>query len=116
MMNAELATANETRIIIPTVYRSNYLEGLSLMSNHGDPDTLIKTLDFSQRYVYGFDWSDFRSTLSVLRKTHAFLRPEEGDRNGIRLRLPRPSDFVPADNDENDGGDGSGGGASGGGR
>jgi len=93
MMNAELASANESRIIIPTVYRSNYLEGLSLMSNHGDPDALVKTLDFGQRYVQALDWSDFRSTLDVLRKTNAFLRPEEGDRNGIRLRLPRASDF-----------------------
>jgi hypothetical protein len=113
MMNAELAAANESRIIIPTIYRSNYLEGLSLMTNHGDPDALIKTLDFAQRYVHSFEWSNFDQTLKVLEKTHAFIRPEEGDRNGIRLRLPRTVDFAP-DTDDNDGGDGSGGGASGG--
>ncbi|TCU34553.1 hypothetical protein EV129_112170 [Rhizobium azibense] len=113
MMNAELAAANESRIIIPTKYRSNYLEGLSLMSNHGNPDTLIKTLEFGQRYVHSFDWSNFDQSLDVLKKTNAFMRPEEGDRDGIRLRLPRAADFAP-DNDENDGGDGSGGGASGG--
>jgi hypothetical protein len=113
MMNAELASAKESRIIIPTIYRSNYLEGLSLMTNHGDPDTLIKTLDFTQRYVHSFDWSNFDQSRKVLEKTHAFIRPEDGDRNGIRLRLPRASDFAPENND-NDGDDGSGGGASGG--
>ncbi|MBB5574972.1 Fic family protein [Rhizobium paranaense] len=109
MMNAELAVANESRIIIPTIYRSNCLEGLSLMSTHGDPDTLIRTLDFGQRYVHSFHWSNLDQTMDVLKKTNAFLRPEEGDRNGIRLRLPRAVDFA-RDNDENDGGGGASGG------
>jgi hypothetical protein len=112
MMNAELVFANESRIIIPTVYRSDYLAGLSLMSNHGNPSTLIKTLEFGQRYVHSFDWSDFRSTYSVLRKTNAFIRPEKGDEHAIRLRLPNAADFAP--DDDNDGGDGAGGGMSGG--
>ncbi|WP_166141451.1 Fic family protein [Methylosinus sp. RM1] len=110
MMNAELESARETRIIVPTIYRSNYLAGLKSLNLGDNPTTLIRTLDFAQRYTSSIDWSDFETALAVLRKTNAFVRPEEGDLFGIRLRLAIPADFA----DENDGGDGAGGGASGG--
>ncbi|MES0881788.1 Fic family protein [Roseibium sp. SCP14] len=110
MMNAELSAANETRIIIPTVFRSNYLEGLRLMSNQGVPYTLIKTLDFAQRYAQAIEWSTIPRAISLLNKTNAFVLPEVGDSIGIRLRLPTASDYE----DEYDGGDGAGGGMAGG--
>ena len=31
MMNAELVAANQARVIIPTVYRNNYLSGLKAL-------------------------------------------------------------------------------------
>ncbi|RUW46139.1 cell filamentation protein Fic [Mesorhizobium sp. M1A.F.Ca.ET.072.01.1.1] len=105
MMNAELTTSKETRIIIPTVYRSNYLEGLRMTTNAGDPSALIRTLEFAQRYVHAINWSTLQRATSFLTKTNAFVRPEVGDREAIRLRLPRPED---------DDGDGSGGSMSGG--
>jgi hypothetical protein len=97
MMNAELSAGDEARIIIPTVFRSNYLEGLRLMSNHGVPDTLIRTLDFAQRYAQAIEWSSLPRALSLLRRTNAFVLPEEGDRDGTRLRLPRAEDFADDD-------------------
>lgn len=92
MMNAELTAAKQTRIIIPTVYRSNYLEGLRMATNTGDPHTLIKTLEFAQRYVHAINWSTIEKATSLLSRTNAFVRPEVGDREAIRLRLPRPED------------------------
>ncbi|TBF36988.1 Fic family protein [Rhizobium leguminosarum] len=112
MMNAELSGGGETRIIIPTVFRSNYLESLRLMSNHGVPDALIRTHDFAQRYAQAIEWSSLPRAISVLRKTNAFVLPEVGDREGYRLRLPRAVDFE--DDDDNDGGDGTGGAMAGG--
>ncbi|MCS3743394.1 MULTISPECIES: Fic family protein [unclassified Rhizobium] len=109
MMNAELSAGNEARIIIPTVYRSNYLEGLRLMSNYGNPDTLLKTLEFGQRYSHAIDWTTLPGAMALLSKTNAFVLPEVGDREGIRLRLPRADDYH-----DNDGGDGTGGAMSGG--
>ncbi|MCO5081325.1 MAG: Fic family protein [Rhizobiaceae bacterium] len=104
MMNAELTAAKETRIIIPTVYRSNYLEGLRMATNAGDPHTLIRTLEFAQRYVHAINWSTIERATSLLSKTNAFVRPEVGDREAIRLRLPRPED-----DEDGSGGDMSGG-------
>lgn len=128
MMNAELSAGRETRIIVPTIYRSNYLEGLRLMSNHGNPETLIRALDFGQRYVHAIDWTTLKGARSLLEKTNAFVRPEVGDREGIRLRIPMTLDFIDDDNTgletvqkpvkgidrDHDDGDGSGGGISGG--
>lgn len=104
MMNAELSAENEARIIIPTVYRSNYLEGLRLMSNYGHPDFLLKTLEFGQLYSHAIDWTTLPRAMAILNKTNAFVLPEVGDREGIRLRLPRAYEY----HDDNDGGDGAG--------
>jgi hypothetical protein len=109
MMNAELAAASEVKIIVPTIYRSNYLSSLKALSLSDNPTPLIRTLDFAQKYASSIDWNDFNAALHVLGKTNAFIRPEDGDDQGIRLRLAVPADYV---GDENDGGDGTGGGTS----
>lgn len=51
MMNAELAAADQVRILIPIVYRSNYLSALRALSINAHPEPIIKTLVFAQRYV-----------------------------------------------------------------
>ena len=61
MMNAELVAAGEARIIIPLVFRSNYLTRLRILSHSDDATMLIKSLDFAQRYVAAIDWADIRT-------------------------------------------------------
>ena len=88
MMNAELVAASDVRIIIPTVYRNNYLMSLRALTANGRSDALITTLDFAQRYTSLLDFSDFDSTRLALEQTHAFTDPVEADSTGIRLTLP----------------------------
>ncbi len=88
MMNAELVTAGEERIIIPTVYRSNYLTALKAMSQSSQPTPIIRTLDFARKWVAAVPWTDLESTRRVLESCHAFVDPTEADNRGIRLRLP----------------------------
>lgn len=83
-MNAELVSAGERRVLIPTVYRDDYVSGLRVHTRQGHPDPLIKTLDFAQEYAARIDFSDYDRALGVLRATAAFQVPEEGP----RLRLP----------------------------
>ncbi len=59
-MNAELVSGDEARMIIPTVYRDDYLTGLRTMSRGGEPHALIRVLDFSQRWVATLDWTTSR--------------------------------------------------------
>ncbi len=41
MMNAELTAKNQTKIIIPTVYRDDYLGALRKLSRNQDPSVYI---------------------------------------------------------------------------
>ena len=84
-MNAELVSGGERRILIPTVYRDEYVTGLRVHTRQGHPDPLIKTLDFAQEYVARIDFSDYDRALGVLRETGAFQEP----RADVRLGLPQ---------------------------
>lgn len=88
MMNAELVSKSEQRIIIPTVYRNNYLSALRALSLNEISDPLIRVLDFAQKYTLSLQYKDFNSTRLLLEKTHAFLDPNEAEAKGLRLRLP----------------------------
>lgn len=93
MMNAELAAAQQVRVLIPIVYRSNYVSSLRALSTNAWPEPIIKTLVFAQRYVAAIPWKDMKHARSVLERTNAFVRPEEGDEEGIRLRIPAANDL-----------------------
>jgi hypothetical protein len=90
MMNAELVAAGENRIIVPTVYRNNYLMALKALSQNGITGALVRAMDFAQRYTAAIDFADLDRARSMLEKTHAFADPNEADRDGVRLVLPAP--------------------------
>jgi len=88
MMNAELVTAREQRIIIPTIYRNNYVSALKAISNRTNAEALIRVLDFAQRFSMSIDWTSFTRAESDLKSAHAFMDSNEAEDRGIRLRLP----------------------------
>jgi len=90
-MNAELVHASEQRIIIPQVYRANYLMALRALTVNSRPEALISTLDFAQRYVAALDYSSFEGARETLEQTNAFRDPAEADAAGVRLVLPEPT-------------------------
>lgn len=83
-MNAELISAGETRIIIPSVYREDYLTGLRVLTRQDEPKVFVDVLDFAQRYVRSIDWSNYELAEAQLRETNAFEQPQAG----LRLRMP----------------------------
>ena len=91
MMNAELVAASEQRLIIPQVYRNNYLMSLRALTVNGLCEPLIRTLDFAQRYTSAIDFSDFEAARGTLEQTNAFADPVEADAAGVRLVLPTPN-------------------------
>ena len=88
MMNAELIGAGEERIVIPTVYRNNYLSALKALSQTHTPDPLIRTLDYAQRWTAAVEWDELHATRRELENCNAFLDPGEAEEQGIRLRMP----------------------------
>jgi hypothetical protein len=88
MMNAELVAGGENRIVVPTVYRNNYLMALKALSQNGMPSALVRTMDFAQKYTALVDFAELDRAPLILEQTHAFTDPNEADASGIRLMLP----------------------------
>ena len=75
------------RLIIPTVYRNNYLMSLKGLSHNGITDAFIKTIDFAQKYTYSITWSDATTVGDLLKSTNAFT--ENIDDESAILKLPK---------------------------
>jgi hypothetical protein len=88
MMNAELVAAGQVRIVIPTVYRNNYLAALRGMSVNGRADGLIAVLAFAQRWTSQIDWSSVETAMGELEATQALRDATDAEAEGIRLQLP----------------------------
>jgi Fic/DOC family len=88
MMNAELASAAQVRIIIPTVYRLNYLAALKGATHNDQFMPLVATLRFAQRYTARVDFTDRVTADRDLASTNALRDPQEAEDYGVRLVLP----------------------------
>ncbi len=88
MMNAELETAGEVPIIIPTVYRNNYLAALRGATHGRHYAALWAMLDFARRWTAQVDFSSRESTEVDLGRTNALRDPTEAEAAGVRLVLP----------------------------
>lgn len=87
-MNMQLVAAHECRIVIPTAYRENYLSGLRAMSHNRLASTLVRVLDFAQRYTSLIQWHSLEDAKKILEETNAFLTSTEAEDRGTLLRLP----------------------------
>ncbi len=83
MMNAELVAAGLRRIIIPAVFRDDYLGSLRALSRRRDPAAYLRMLDYAQQFSAGVDFSDFASARRALEAANAFKEPGEA-----RLIIP----------------------------
>ena len=88
MMNAELVAAGENRIMVPTIYRNNYLMALKALSQNGITGAIVRTMDFAQRYTAAVDFTELERARFILDRTHAFTDPNEADAAGVRSLLP----------------------------
>lgn len=89
MMNAELETAGEVRIIIPTVYRLNYLSALKAATQSGHYAALLAALAFARKWTARVDFGSRATAEADLERTHALRDAREAEDAGIRLVLPQ---------------------------
>ena len=78
MMNAELSTASQTKIIIPTVYREDYLGGLRKLTRNQDPSVYIRMLNRAQAFSDTLLGDDMVAMEDVLQQSNAFKESNEG--------------------------------------
>jgi fido (protein-threonine AMPylation protein) len=84
MMNAELVAGGESRILIPSVYRNEYIGSLKLLTNSLNPDAFLRVMGEAQRFVYAVDFSDLSRARQFLDIHNAFRDPAED----IKLIMP----------------------------
>jgi len=76
-MNQFLTNAGLTRIIIPTVYRDDYLTALNAMSSNAYPLPLLHMLTRASRFSRWLDMSSTDTCFAALTSSHAMARPDE---------------------------------------
>jgi Fic family protein len=77
MMNAELVKTNQTRIIIPTVYRDDYLGALRKLSRNDDPAVYIRMLQRAQEFSATLIANDMEALEHHLTQSNAFKEHDE---------------------------------------
>jgi Fic family protein len=78
LMNAELSMSNQTKIIIPTVYREDYLGGLRRLTRNNDPKVYIRMLERAQAFSNTLYGGDMDGMEEKLRQSNAFMDSNEG--------------------------------------
>ena len=78
MMNAELVAADQSKIIIPTVFRDDYLNALRRLTRRGDSSVLIRAISRVRQFSANITGDDFKATRKYLEKCNAF-KDGEGD-------------------------------------
>ena len=82
MMNAELTAAGQTKIIVPTVFRPDYIGALRRLSRDGDPEVLVAAMARLWDFGRWLSCGDFETIKKRLERSGAF-----SDDDGVILRF-----------------------------
>lgn len=87
VMNAELSVVNRCRIIVPTLYREEYLDCLRVLTREGDPKPFLDAMQWIQIWTAAFDYEDLDRTIDTMAVCNAF------ERSRVQHRLLAPKDL-----------------------
>ena len=102
MMNAELFRGGQSRIIVPTVFREDYILALRKLTRSKEPDTYIRVMEKLHKFsdnLYGADFDDLNN---YLMECNAYEEPEKAHLKYIERVFSQKSkdDFDKALEDE----------------
>ncbi len=72
MMNAELVAADQSKIIIPTVFREDYLNALRRLTRRSDPSIIIRAMSRLRDFSATIIGDDFEKMCQYLERCNAF--------------------------------------------
>lgn len=77
MMNAELTSAGMSKIIVPTVFRDDYMGGLRKLTQQGDSDPYIRVMEKAHEFSGNIFGDDIDEMEEYLKQCNAFSEPAE---------------------------------------
>lgn len=78
MMNAELVHQNHSKVLIPTVYREDYILALRKLTRKREPEAYIRMLIKIHEFSAIVIGDNLEEMQRFLQQSNAFLEPEEG--------------------------------------
>jgi len=83
MMNTEFTSAGQSKIIVPTVFRDDYMGGLRKLTRQGDSDPYIRMMVKAHEFSGNIFGDDIDEMEEYLRQCNAFSEPTEAKLNII---------------------------------
>lgn len=78
MMNAEFVSGNQCKIIIPTVYREDYLLTMKKLTNREDPSAYVDMLIRAHQFSESLHDDNYEGIYNYLKSHNAFYEPNDG--------------------------------------
>jgi len=76
-MNLALSCEARTRIVVPTVYREDYLLALKALSRNSEPEPYVRMLTRAAEFSRWLDYSSQTRLFRQLSESHALVQPAE---------------------------------------
>lgn len=74
VMNAELSVVNSCRIIVPTLFREEYLDCLRVLTRAGDPKPFLDAMQWIHEWTAAFDYEVLDKAIADMQSCNAFER------------------------------------------
>jgi hypothetical protein len=84
LMNAELSVVGACRIIIPTLFREEYMDCLRVLSREGNPTPFVTAMQKIQDWSAAFDYENLDVVIDSMKACNAF------ERSLVQFRLLTP--------------------------
>jgi hypothetical protein len=84
VMNAELSVARQCRIIVPTLFREEYLDCLRVLTREGQAEPFVDAMDKMHMWTAAFQYDDLDAVISSMQACNAF----EKSRSQFKLLFP----------------------------
>lgn len=84
VMNAELSAVGACRIIVPTLFREEYLDSLRALSRQADAAPFMAAMQKIHRWTAAFDFQDLDDTIAHMAACNAF------ERSPVQFKLLHP--------------------------
>jgi hypothetical protein len=89
-MNAELSVVNSCRIIVPTLYREEYLDCLRVLTRTGTSKPFLDAMQKIHAWSAAFDYEDIDAVIELMEACHAF------EKSRVQYKLLTPSQLEAA--------------------